>query len=273
MIRIRRGVVIGQMTAAARCGRTRELSSDVAQGAGNGGVRARQVKSRGRVVECRAQPGRGRVALTAILRKAGRDVIRICCSGEILYVTAIAIDRRALEASVHMASGAIDGRMCTRERKMSELRVIKPHGEPLIHVVAGFARRREPGRDVVDRAGLLKILEVTARALRAQAHVSADGRTRVTVIASGRGMRTQQREAIPVVLHGTVVDPPALDRMAPFALCTELPLMQIRVTVGALRTRVGKDLGYVARVARHRAMHAAQRILRIAIVIEFGTGT
>jgi hypothetical protein len=155
---------------------------------------------------------------------------------------------------------------------MSELRVIESRCGPLIHVVASFTRRRKSSRHVVNGARLLEIPQVTAHALRAQAGVGADGRAFVAIVTGCRGMPAQQRKAIPMILYGSVIDPPALHGMAPFALRAELALVEVRVAIRASRARIGKHLGDVARIAGDGAVHASQRIFRVAIVIEFWIG-
>jgi len=61
---------------------------------------------------------------------------------------------------------------------------------------------------------------------------------------------------------------PTLDRVALLAVRPHLPLVDVSVAIGALRSHVREDgLGMALRTA-HAFVHAAQRILR-CVVIEF----
>lgn len=57
--------------------------------------------------------------------------------------------------------------------------------------------------------------------------------------------------------------------MTALALRAELPLVKIRMTVRAPRSRFCKNFRDVARITRHVRVHAAQRVARIGVVIEF----
>ena len=91
----------------------------------------------------------------------------------------------------------------------------------------------------------------------------------MTGIAIHRGVRADQREAIEVLvdlLHGNV---PAPNRVALLAIGAHLALVDVGVTVCALRTHISKDHLGVALGAGHSLMQAAQRVLG-GVVIEFG---
>ena len=62
-------------------------------------------------------------------------------------------------------------------------------------------------------------------------------------------------------------DVPPLHRMALFAICAHLPLVNIGVTIRALRAHVGKHHLGVALRAGHALVQTAQRIL-CGVVIE-----
>jgi len=61
---------------------------------------------------------------------------------------------------------------------------------------------------------------------------------------------------------------PALDRVTLFAVRAHLPLVNVSVAIGTLRSHVAEHRLRVALRAAHAFVHAAQRILR-GVVIEF----
>ena len=82
-------------------------------------------------------------------------------------------------------------------------------------------------------------------------------------------MRTDQREAIPVVLDSPRVYAPSLHRMAVLALRAELALVEICMAIRAAGAGFGKDFRYVARITRDILMHATKLEMGFRIVIEF----
>jgi hypothetical protein len=77
VIRIRRSIVVGQMTPAANCRQSGELTVLVAIDAHHRTMRTRQWKRGYRMIEVRRLPGGGRVASFACQRKSRRRMIRI----------------------------------------------------------------------------------------------------------------------------------------------------------------------------------------------------
>ena len=76
-----------------------------------------------------------------------------------------------------------------------------------------------------------------------------------------------------MILEGTRVHAPALHRVAVLALRAELALVEIRVTVRATRTGVGKNFRHVAKITGDILVHAAQLKSSFRVVTEFRLGT
>ena len=108
---------------AAHAGRihTREVvvAVHVALRALHRGVRSRQREPGGRVVKIRASPGRGAMALRTRLREARLHVVRLGRPLEVIQVAADAgrIRAGAVVVAIHVALGALNGRVSTRERE------------------------------------------------------------------------------------------------------------------------------------------------------------
>lgn len=82
-------------------------------------------------------------------------------------------------------------------------------------------------------------------------------------------MRSDQREAILVVLYRLEPHLPSLYRVAGFAVRAELAAVNVRMTVRALGTDVREDKAGVALLTGDIHVHAAQRIACL-IVVELG---
>ncbi len=91
----------------------------------------------------------------------------------------------------------------------------------------------------------------------------------MAIIALNSRVRSQQWEAVLVILHCLYGNVPTLHGMALRAIRAHLSLMYIRVTVLAILGHIGEDGLYVALRALHFFVHAAQRIFRF-VVIKFG---
>lgn len=94
----------------------------------------------------------------------------------------------------------------------------------------------------------------------------------MAIFAREHRMRADERKAIQVIADVFVRDLPALHGMAVFAVCTELPAMNVCVAVRTVLAHVFEDQARVTFGAGHLLVHAAQRVACL-IVIEFGVGT
>jgi len=116
------------------------------------------------VIEGRRAPRRCAVALLAGLWEARLGVWGIARLVEVWQMTTNARRRRASELSSHVAGGAIQGGMRSRQGKAGKLQVIELCAQPVVHAVTLRARRRKIQRDVARGSGLV-VLRVTAVAV------------------------------------------------------------------------------------------------------------
>ena len=66
---------------------------------------------------------------------------------------------------------------------------------------------------------------------------------------------------------------PAEYGVAALARSAELPSVEVRVAIGALRADIGEHPAYVTGTARHRGVHAAKRIAGLSVVLKLGLGS
>ena len=226
MIRVRSVRVILQVAARTGRGGAHELAADVALHAGHAGVHPREWKcGEFIVIEGRARPGQRRVAQRAILRKRRGHVVRILGANEIIDVATVAGGRQAGELVPHVALRARQCRVGSGQRETGKLRMIEPGALPDIHVVAGLAGRRQPGRHMVQRRTGLIIPQVARNALGAQPDIVAGRRALVAVDAGRRRMRAEQRKPIVVIANRRDLYAPAAHGVALLAVRPELALV------------------------------------------------
>jgi hypothetical protein len=91
---------------------------------------------------------------------------------------------------------------------------------------------------------------------------------RVALVAVNRGVRTNEREAVQVLIYLLHRNVPSLDGMALLAIRAHLAPVNVGVAIRALFADVRKDRFGVALNAAHAFVHATQRILG-CVVIEF----
>lgn len=148
--------------------------------------------------------------------------------------------------------------------------MIELRAHPVVHGVALFARDRQAQGDVINTNGLgaYEIFLMAGVAGRREALELSDRCARVALVAIECRVRADQWEAVQVLIDLLDRNIPSLDGMALLAVCPHLPLVDVGVAVGALRTHIAEDRLGMALRAAHAFMHAAQRILR-GVVIEF----
>ncbi len=152
--------------------------------------------------------------------------------------------------------------------KTRELGMIKLGREPSVHGVALLAGGRKLQGAVV-RSGLGIILGVASDALCRQPLELADRQSLVTFVAGNRRMRADQGKTILVILHVLDGDLPSSHRVAVLTLGSQLPLVNIRMAVGALRAHIGEDqTGVAFRAGRHVLVKTPEG-KRGPIVVEF----
>jgi len=140
--------------------------------------------------------------------------------------------------------------------------------EPRVKSMTRFASRRKVRTCVVRIRRLLIIPLVAGNALRREPLKLSDCRTLVTFFALHRCVRAKKRKAVLMILHLLHRDIPSANGMALRAIRTELPPVNIRVTIRAILSHVCKNRFHVALRAVYFFVHAAQRIVRV-VVIEF----
>ena len=271
VIGIRRSLVILQMAGDARCAREVVIIIDVAIGAlpGRDRVHARQRKVGRVVVKRRVRPRCGVVALIASLRKTSGHVIRIGGSLIVLEVAAHASRAGQVVIVVDVAIGAHARRhrMASSQRKSNRV-VVESRVQPGVRPVAEAARRGEPARDVARVGGPLEICRVAGVTRRRHRLKLAGGCALMAGVAVHCGVRSCQGKPIVMLLDSLHRDLPAPNGVALFATRPELTPVNIGVAVLTALSDVREHGLDVALDARHRPVHAAQRILRL-IVIEF----
>lgn len=161
VVRIFRTVPIRQMAGDARACQAGVNVVFMAHVAHHGHMRARQrILGRGIMVESRVGPGGRAVADRAILREAGRKVVRILCSVEIGLMAGETAGRQAGEHVVFVAAGARHRYVCAVQGEFGTCRMIEFGSRPLIRVVTEGAVQREARSDVVRVRRAVELLRV-----------------------------------------------------------------------------------------------------------------
>src|ERR1700726_4930896 len=192
------------------------------------------------------------------LGERSADVIRICgrliifqmasntsSTGDVVVIAEVAVGALPRRHGVAAGQGKSDGAMI-------ELGV-----EPVIRSVATLAGGGKLGDDVVRAAGCLEIRCVTGKASRGHGLKLAGGRPLVAGIAVYRRVRPDEGKAVHMLLNLLDGDLPAANRVAPFAVRTQLPPVNIRVAVLASLSDICEHWLDVALGAVHRLVHAA----------------
>ena len=161
-------------------------------------------------------------------------------------------------------------RVAVRQREACRV-VIKSRPQPTVKRMARFAGGGKLGADMVRILGILKILQVAGRANRGKPLELSDCSAFVALLALHRGVSSQQRETILVILNLLDGDIPAEHRVTPRAIRSHFPLVYIGMTVLTLLAGVGKHRLDVALRALHFFVHTPQWILRF-VVIKFRHG-
>lgn len=222
------------------------------------------------MIEGRRRPGSRGMALRAVRGEVSRDVVGVRRALEIFQVTANARCAREVVIVVRVAVDALPWRhgVPAGQRK-SNRRVIERRIQPGVRSVTGFTSGGKLRADVVGIAGFLKIRGVTGIAFRGHRLKLAAGCAFVTGVAIDCRVRARQREAVVVLLDLLDRNLPPADRVALLAIRSQLPSVNVRVTILASLSDFGEYRLDVTLRAGHRLVHAAQRVSRL-IVIEFG---
>ena len=175
MVRIVGALVVLQVAGIAGGAQAFVDAARMALNASRGDVLAGQrERGLGGVIEFRAGPIDGGVALRAILREASGGVIRIGGALIVLQVAGIAGRGQRSVLAVGMALRARRGGMLAGERKLGGA-VIEGGGHPCRGGVAQLAILRESGGDVIRIRGALIIFQVARVAGGGEPLVDAAG--------------------------------------------------------------------------------------------------
>ena len=208
VIGIHRSGVIGLVARIAIRRGSGENSSDVARVAGHAYVRAGQWERRVVMIKGSVEPGRGRVANRAVLRKSGGHMIGNSIHGGsvvvIVDVATVAGGWQSACVVVRVASGARHGGVGAGERERGGV-VVEGGVQPRRGGMAQRAILREISGDVIGHAGdrgsagvVLGVATVAIRRQRAREVVGVASRAR------HRGMRARQWEGRGVVIKRRV---------------------------------------------------------------------
>lgn len=209
------------------------------------------------------------MALITSLRKGGGGVVRIVRSLIVLQVTSNTRGAGEIVVIIEVAVGALArGHGVPAGQWKSHNAVVEFRIQPVVHPVANIAIRGEVGGDVIRVRRLLEIRCVAGIAGRRHRLEPAVRSTLVAGVAVHRGMRSDQGEAVIVLLDLPHRHLPPEHGVALFAICAQLPPVNIRVAILAALANIGKDGLDMTLCAGHRPVHAAKRITGL-IVIEF----
>lgn len=135
--------------------------------------------------------------------------------------------------------------------------------------MAGIAGYRELGGNVV-RIGGTVVIGLMAREARHRHRLKlAVGSVFVAGVAIHRCVSSGKREAVVVILDLLHRHIPSADRVALFAVGSQLPPVNIGVAILAARADVAEHHLFVTLGAGYRLVHAAKRITGL-IMIKFG---
>ena len=123
--------------------------------------------------------------------------------------------------------------------------------------MATLAGGRKTGSYVVWSCGCLEVCGVAGEALRGHRLEFAGGQSLVAGIAVYGSVRPSQREAVVMLLNLLDGDIPSTDRVALLAVRSQLPIVNVGVTILAVLSNVGENRPDVTFSATHRLMHAA----------------
>ena len=274
VVRIGRALKVLQMARHAGGAVQGVVIVDVAVGALSRRHRmhARQNEPCRGVVKLGIAPLHRVMALFASRREAG---VRHRCgrAGEILLVTRETQGAGQVVVVVDVAVDALPRRYRVPAGQLeSHRRVVELRIQPVIGGVATLTRGGKLGGDVVWIGGLLEVRRVAGIARRRHRLKLAIGRALMTGVAVDGGVRPGQREPVIVLLDLLDRHLPTANRVALFAVRSQLPLVNVRMAVLAALPDAGEHGLYVTLNAGHRLVHAAQRVSCL-IVIEFWNRT
>jgi len=195
---------------------------------------ARQRELRLAVIKHRRGPGCRAVTDGTILGKSRLSMVWIRRSVEVLKMTADTCDRRPGKSTAGMTLRAIQPGMSARQRKTCKRGMVKSLGSPAIKAVTDLTLRRKSRCHVIDRFGVLEIIDMTECAVGIESAEQAHRSAPVAALAFNRGMGAKKRKPVFVridIFHNLA---PSANAMALLAVAPQLTAMNIRVAIGTL---------------------------------------
>lgn len=267
MFRIRRLLIVGEVARAAIARCSCILPAHVALRAGKAHVCSGERKTRIPVV---IESDRGPVGCVmadrAILREPCLRVIRIRGARKILQMAAHAGRAQHLKIAGAVAGRTVQRGMHSGQRKSGEFEVIERRPIPAIHVVARLAGGGESRRLVVGEARLLELLGVARDAIGGKSLELTHRHALVAIVAGEGGVRPHKRKTVFVTSNVLEKDLPAAHRVAPSAVRSELSLVNIGVTVGALRSDICENQTHMTPRTGDLRVQAAQGKMRFVVI-------
>ena len=153
--------------------------------------------------------------------------------------------------------------------------VIKGSAQPAVErrvaILAIGGRKGRASAGVRRVVGLLPVGQMARLTVRRETVENSRRRLLVARFALHRRVRTEQREAIQVILNLLNSNVPSLNRMALFTILPQLMPVNVfvRMAVHAILADVGEHRLYVALYTLNFLVHAPQRISGL-VVIELG---
>jgi len=166
------------------------------------------------------------------MRQARLHVIGVLCGKESVLMAVVASRGRSLELIVDVARSTVERGMHPGESEAGIFQVIELGAKPGVHGMAVLAGSWKTRRNVV-KHGCLEVLLMAGVAGRGEAAKLPHGCALMASHTVHHGVGSHQGEAVLVILNLLDGHLPALYRMAAFTVRSELPAMEVRMTVGA----------------------------------------
>jgi hypothetical protein len=164
-----------------------------------------------------------------------------------------------------MTLGTIQPCMCADQFESGEFGVIKVIA-PLIHAMAAIAFHGKARGLMINDLCVIKVVDVTGIAVGVESLKCSNRFVLVAVLALKGCMSAKKREPVRMSISALYNLAPSANVMALFAIAAEFAAVNIRMTIGALRSDICKNQFYVTLPAIQPLMHPFQRKSGSAVV-------
>ena len=185
---------------------------------------------------------------------------------KVLQVAAHAIRSRGGKIIISVACRALQPGVRAGEREPGKFQVVELRSQPAIDRMALLAVRGVSNGRVVGVAGPGVVAGMAGVTRRGETDELAARRAFVAGFTGERGVRSDQRKTVLVLLYVLDGHLPAFDGMARLALRSHLAAMDIGMAVSAFLSNVSEYQLYVTLRARDLGVHPAQRIGRLVVI-------